>query len=95
MRTEFAQDLADRDDVPEVLAALVDTEAHYLTRIYARPTPSHLIDANFTFADDAPDVAPTATPQSTDSHAGLPFMLLLGSALWMLRRRDRATAPRD
>ena len=95
MLTEFAQDLTDREDMPVELAALVDTEAHYLTRIYARPKPAYLIDANLTFADDAPDVAPTATPRSTDSHAGLPFMLLLGSALWMLRRRERASAARD
>lgn len=90
--TEYAAPL-DATQLPPALAALVDDEAFYLTRLHARIPRAALGDAIVTFANDAPDVSPDVVaeahpPVGTLLATGWPLaLLLLGAARRHIRRR--------
>jgi hypothetical protein len=84
--TEMALDLhADGIEPGAALAALMDDDISFLTRLHARTPAAALADAVVTFAKDGPEVAPEAVVPTGGVALGLGAGLLL--ALGFLRRR--------
>ena len=85
--TEFARDLQAIESLPAPVSELMDEHAFYLTRMYGRTRPESLVDANFIFAKDAPEVLPVADAEPMTHHATLAYVLLLFALVLVGLRR--------
>ncbi|MCB9727815.1 MAG: DUF2330 domain-containing protein [Deltaproteobacteria bacterium] len=89
--TEFSVDLdAGTPDLPASVAALVDDERGFLTRLHARVPADSMADPVVTFAKDGPEVVPETVVPAPGVTLGLGAGLLL--ALGLLARRRRRVA---
>jgi hypothetical protein len=88
--TELAEDLRD-GYAPQSLADLMDSDAFYLTRLYARVPHEAVTDATVTYATQAGEVSNYATA-TTGGSASAGWLLLLAIGLGTIAGRRRAPA---
>lgn len=84
--TEMARDLRTAGlDVPDAVAALIDDDIAFLTRLHGRIPAASMADPVVTFAKDGPEVLPEAVVPAPGLALGMGVGLLL--ALGFIRRR--------
>jgi hypothetical protein len=89
--TEMARDLRTAGlDVPDAVAALIDDDIAFLTRLHARIPAASMADPVVTFAKDGPEVLPEAVVPAPGVALGMGVGLLL--ALAFIRRRRTGLA---
>lgn len=90
--TEFARELDPAVVVPE-LAALVDADAHYLTRIYMQVPKAEIEDLVITFSANAPDVDPNVVAEAASGEPTTAACIGLAVfGLVLMRRRGASRA---
>ncbi|MFO0745193.1 MAG: DUF2330 domain-containing protein [Myxococcota bacterium] len=85
--TEYAKDLTHAGSVPSEIAAVMDADAHYLTRLYMEVPRDALQDLVITFAANAPEVDPFASADAGSRTPATATCIVLAIAFVARRRR--------